>query len=305
MKKLLIFPLSFILCLNLIMPVKAQDHFQLLFKGFADTDFLLKKHFVRKVGNYYFTHNKNLKLCYGTNKKHLKVIDQDTVEEILTNGKVAYYVKAHTPYPHPYHYQIIKADLATGQKSIMWTSKAFSYDDFTLNTVAYKNGLLYFYYDYYYKPEKSPDVIGIYNIKTNQLTNQCVNKVFLNGNAKYFTSIDDYPGEIVSIPMYLHDQNFKKITKLTQSTQYYTKFIGNDLYYDYTTQKKENFYHTIMKYNLKTHKRTKLCRIDTVWLVENDFHILNYSKKDIAISYTDPPKIKHIAYHKRVVLKSR
>ena len=79
MKKLLIFPLSFILCLSLIMPVKAQDHFQLLFKGFDDTDVYLNKHFVRKVSNYYFTHDKKFRLCYGTNKKHLKVIDHKMV----------------------------------------------------------------------------------------------------------------------------------------------------------------------------------------------------------------------------------
>ncbi len=301
MKKLLIFPLSFILCLSLIMPVKAQDHFQLLFKGFADTDFLLKKHFVRKVGNYYFTHNKNLKLCYGTNKKHLKVIDQDTVEEILTNGKVAYYVKAHIPNDNILQYQIIKLDLATGQKSIMWSSKQLPLIKFTLKTVAYKNGLLYFYYE----PQESPNAIGIYNIETNQLTNQCVNKVFLNGNGTYFTAFNGYPWDTAILPIYLYDQNFKKITKLTQSTQYYTKFIGNDLYYDYTTRKKENFYHTIMKYNLKTHKRTKLCRIDAVFGVDSELQILDYGKNNVTILYDYPYKMKRIAYHKRVVLKKR
>ncbi len=301
MKKLLIFTLSSILCFSLIIPVKAQDHFQLLFKGYDNSNHYFPKHLIKKVGHYYFTRDESYKLYYGTNKNHLKKIDQDTVDSILTNGKIAYYVKAHTPYPHPYHYQIIKVDLATGHKSIMWSSQSFFYDTFALNTLAFKNGLLYFYYE----PEKLPNMIGIYNIETNQFTTHPVNKLFLNGNAQYYTSIDSYPSDIASLPIYLHDQHFKKITKLTQSTQLYTKFIGDELYYDYTAVKKQNYYHTIMKYNLKTHKRTKLCHIHTAWLEEDHFSIINYSKKDVTITYTNPPKLKHIAYHKNINLKSR
>lgn len=300
MKKLLIFPLSFLLCLSLIIPVQAQDNFQLLFKGYDDTDYSLNKHFVRKVGNYYFSHNNKNQLCLGTNKKHLKVADQDYVSEILTNGQVVYYVKAHTPYPHPYHYQIVKIDLASGQKSIMWSSQPFSYDDFTLKTFDYKNGLLYFYYE----PKEVPNAIGIYNIETNQLTTQRTKKVFLNGNGTYYIAFDGYSGEVAVLPIYLYDKNFKKIMKLTESTQLYTQFVGNDLYYTHTVHKKENYYHTIMKYNLKTHKRTKLGHIDAVWTVEDYLSIVNYGKKDVTIIYNYPnKKIKHISYHKRVVLK--
>ena len=70
-------------------------------------------------------------------------------------------------------------------------------------------------------------------------------------------------------------------------------------------KKKENYYHTIMKYNLKTHKRSKFCRIDTVFGEESELQILDYGKNNVMILYDYPYKMKRIAYHKRVVLKSR
>lgn len=76
MKKLLIFPLSFILCLNLMVPIKAQSSYHLLFSSNTEYGPIVPQ--IQKAGRYYFSHDKKI-ICFAVLTKNIFRFSKGTV----------------------------------------------------------------------------------------------------------------------------------------------------------------------------------------------------------------------------------
>lgn len=293
MKKLLIFPLSFILCLNLMVPIKAQSSYHLLFSSNTEYGPIVPQ--IQKAGRYYFSHDKKYNLLCGTDKKHLSILERDYNAEILSNGQNAYYIRQ-TPEKHEIiYFQLVKVNLKNRKKSVKWTSEPI--DGLSFCTIIGSNSQKFFvYYDY------ADKFLAEYDATTDHfISYQKTKDTIIQSHNDYFTGIDSYPSDIGIVPIYLYDRQLHKITKLADSTLLHTQKIGRDFYFTKTkiNVNRQIYHHTLMKYNLDTKKRTQYRTFTTKWSLDDSLNIIRFTKKDCVVSFEtkqEKIKIKHIAY---------